>query len=326
MRLLFRVYLAGFLLISSSVAQDFSSYIHSTNQHVNQLLFYRPYTHSAMIKSSSSINIDIAQSNIFQKSENIEADFEITTIEFTYYYTHSSDIELSFNYPLYNVTAGFLDDGLDFVHETLGIATTREHEGHVNNQLRYAITDKMDKESTYLASGNPQMELKYSLYSKNEVYMSLSSGIKIPIGESENGFSSEKVDIMSGLQIQKNYDEASWLFNAHLTFNGKYNLAPDINSKEVRYFISVANQFPLEYLIPLKIFNKSNFLFHYQYSSAPYSSNDEKFGSHSNLLQFAIRTIINKQEYVDLFFNQNTIPRHNEADVTFGFSYHIKGL
>ncbi len=326
MKLIFRVYIFALFLLNQAFSQDFSSHIHSTNQHINQLLFYRPYTQPVIIKSKNSFNLDISESNIFQKSENLEADFEITTVEFTYYYVYSNKMELSFNYPLYNVTAGFLDDGLNFVHETLGIATTREHDGHKNNQLNYQIDGSVDKTSSYLASGNPQIELKYSLYSTNNFYISVNSGIKIPIGKSSNGFSSEKIDIMSALQVQKIYDEVTWILNSALTFNGKYDIDSDINSERLRYFISLANQFPLTYLLPLGFLEKSDFLFNYQFSSAPYKSDDKKFGSYSNLLQFAIRTQISKNEYIDIFFNQNTIPRHNEADVTFGLSYYFKGV
>ncbi len=321
-----RVYLVTVFLIAQSSAQDFTSHIHSTNQHINQLLFYRPYTQPAMIKNRNSINIDIAQSNIFQKSENMEADLEITTFETTFYYIYSSILEFSFNYPFYNVSAGFMDDGLDLVHKTLGIATTREHEGHINNKINFYIAGRVDKSTAYLVSGNPQIELKYSLYRENNLFISTIWGVKIPIGKSENGFSSEKVDIMTTIALQKNYDEISWLVNIAVTLNGNYNITSDINSEKIRYFLTVANQFPLDYLIPFKFTNSSSFLFNYKYSSAPYKSSDEKFGSYSNLFQFAIRTELKNQEYIDLFFNQNTIPRDNEADVTFGFSYHFKGL
>ena len=70
---------------------------------------------------------------------------------------------------------------------------------------------------------------------------------------------------------------------------------------------------------------ETSFLFTYQYSSAPYKSDDKKFNSYTHLLQFALRKNLKDKEHIDLFFNQNTIPRHNEADVTFGLSYFFKG-
>ena len=110
-----RIMLLVFILLSSLNAQPFGSPIHSTNQYINQLLFYRPYAQSPLIHDHM-INIDISQSNIFQESENLEADFGLTTLEFTYYVPLSKNLELSFNYPLYYVSSGFMDNGLDFIH------------------------------------------------------------------------------------------------------------------------------------------------------------------------------------------------------------------
>ena len=92
--------------------------MHSTNLYVNQLLFYRPYPQSTDIVKNYSMNIDLSQSNIFQKSDSIEADFELTAIELTYYVPISKKIELSFNYPLYYLSRGFMDDGLDLIHKS----------------------------------------------------------------------------------------------------------------------------------------------------------------------------------------------------------------
>ncbi len=266
-----------------------------------------------MIRDVDSFNIDMAQSNIFQKSDNIEADFEMTTFDFTYYFIVNREIEISFNYPFYYISKGFLDDFLDSVHSTLQIATTRENEGHINNQLNYKITDTIYKTESYFVTGNPQLEIKYNLYNKNEIYLSTNFGIKIPMGNSEDGFTTNKIDIMSAIQFQKNYNLLSFVTNAVVTLNATHKLSSDIISEKYRYFISQSMQF--------NFFNKSDFLFTYQYSSAPYKSHDEKFSSHTHLLQFAIRENLKDGKYIDLFFNQNTIPRHNEADVTFGVSY-----
>ena len=150
--------------------------------------------------------------------------------------------------------------------------------------------------------------------------------LKIPLGNVEDGFTSGKIDLMAGLQLQKNYDEVSWIGNFIVTLNGKRDLSSDITSEKMRYFFYLANKFPLTYLIPFDYDTKADFLFAYQYSSAPYESNDEKFSSYSHLLQFAIRNYLSDDSYLDIYFNQNTIPRHNEADVTFGLSYHFKGF
>ncbi len=314
------------ILLTQSFSQDFKRPIHSTNQHINQLIFYRPYTNSALINREDRINIDISQSNIFQKSENLEADFEITSLDFTYYYALSNSIEVSLNYPVYYIDRGFLDKPLDFIHTTLGIETTRENEGHIDNQLHYSITDQINIDSAYFASGNPQFELKIALFEANNFHISTNIGIKIPIGNIEDGFTSGKIDVMSGLQLQKNYEEVSWIANLIMTYNGERVISKDIVSKEMRYFIYLANRFPITYLLPFNIFSKTDFLFAYQYSSSPYSGGDKKFSSHTHLLQFAIRFYLSGSEHIDVFFNQNTIPRHNEADVTFGLSYNFKGL
>ena len=162
-----------------SFALEFISPIHSTNQYINQLIFYRPYTNSSIIKKTDSINIDISQSNIFQKSENLLADFEIKTLEFTYYYPVSDSIELSINYPIYYISRRILDDPLDFIHLSLGIETTRENEGHINNQLNYQI----NKDSAYFASGNPQIEMKPALYECNTFLVSTNAGISCQVGK-----------------------------------------------------------------------------------------------------------------------------------------------
>lgn len=309
-----------------SFSQDFVSPIHSTNQYINQLIFYRPYTNSAIIKKRDSINVDISQSNIFQKSENLLADFEITTLELTYYYPISSSLEFSFNYPVYYVSKGFLDKPLDYVHSTLGINTTRENEGHINNQLNYQVTDKINKDKAYFASGNPQIELKLALYESESFFVSTNIGVKLPAGNKNDGFTSGEVDFMAGLQLQKNYEKVSWIGNFIVTRNGDRELSSDITSKKLRYFAYLANKLPLDYLIPFYYHTKADFLFAYQYSSAPYESSEEKFSSYSHLLQFAIRNYLSNESYIDIYFNQNTIPRHNEADVTFGLSYYFKGF
>jgi len=314
------------LLVVQSFSQEFSSPIHSTNQHINQLLFYRPYTNSSIIKKSDSINIDISQSNIFQKSENLLADFEITTLELTYYHSLSDSLELIFNYPLYYLSRGFLDKPLDSIHSALGIETTRENEGHIDNQLNFQVTDQINKDKAYFASGNPQIEVKLALYEKEKFFISANAGVKIPLGNTEDGFSSGKVDFMAGLQLQKNYEEVSFIGNFIVTLNGDRKLSSDITSEKIRYFIYFANRLPLSYLIPFDYHTKADFLFAYQYSSSPYESSDKKFSSYTHLLQFAIRNYLDDDNYLDIYFNQNTIPRHNEADVTFGLSYHFKGF
>ena len=281
-------------------------------------MFYRPYTQSSMIKNRDSLNIDLAQSNIFQKSENLEADFEITTLELTYYYPISKEIELSFNYPFYYLSSGFLDSSLEYVHSTLGIETTRENEGHINNQITYRVTDKINKDSDYYVSGSPQIEIKYLLYEESDFLVSTNLGVKIPLGSVDNGFTNAKLGLMSGVQLQKNYETISWLVNLVLTLDGERELSDDITSNQLRYFFYLANKF--------QITDTTHFLLAYQYSSAPYEAYDDKFSSPTHLFQFALRKKLSTNNYIDLFLNQNTIPRHNEADITIGLSYHFQGL
>ena len=307
------------LLITSVSAQEFISPVHSTNQYINQLIFYRPYTQSALIKEKASINIDISQSNIFQTSTNLRADFGLTTLDLTYYYPLSDSLELSFNYPLYYTSKGFLDNFLDTVHDTLGITTTRLNDGHVANQFSYIVTDKIYKTSAYFASGNPQIEVKYALYAQDDLFASVNAGVKIPLGNTSNGFTSGKVDVMGGLQLQKNYETISWIANFNISYNGERELSSEITSERLRYFFYLANKFT----IPFEGLSTFDFLFAYQFSSAPYEGDDVKFNSYTHLLQFALRKYLEDDEYIDFFFNQNTIPRHNEADVTFGLSYHF---
>ena len=325
MYLFIKVFFLSIIAIQS-FAQEYINPIHSTNQYINQLIFYRPYTQSATQKENSSINIDISQSNIYQNSEILEADFELTTLDFTYYHRYSDKLELSFNFPFYYISKGFLDSPLDFVHTSLGIITTREHEGHINYQLNYKVADQIYKQSSYFALGNPQIELKLYLYSKNNLLISANCGVKIPLGKVEDGFTTEKFDFMGGIQMQKDYQKISWLLNVAATLNGKREISEDIDSSRVRYFVSSSNKFALSSIIPFDYKLDSDFLFTYQYSSPPYEGSDEKFSSYTHLLQFAIRNDLNNNSYVDVFFNQNTIPRHNEADVTFGLSYNYKGF
>ena len=307
------------IVSTSGFTQEFISPVHSTNQYINQLIFYRPYTQSAVIKEKASINIDISQSNIFQTSDNLRADFGLTTLDLTYYYPLSDTLELSFNYPLYYASKGFLDNFLDTVHDTLGITTTRLNDSHVANQFSYIVTDKIHKTSAYFASGNSQIEIKYALYKKDDFFASVNAGVKIPLGNTSDGFTSGKVDVMTGLQLQKNYETISWIANFNLSYNGERELSSDITSERLRYFVYLANKFT----IPLESLSGLDFLLAYQFSSAPYEGSDVKFNSYTHLLQFALRKNLKEGEYIDFFFNQNTIPRHNEADVTFGLSYHF---
>ncbi|WP_457746024.1 DUF3187 family protein [Sulfurimonas sp.] len=324
--MIFKIFFFFFFFTNLFGANEFTSPIHSTNQYINQLLFYRPYANAAIIKKKPTYNIDISQSNIFQKSTNLEADFGLTTLDLSFYYPISPNLEFSFDYPLYYVSAGFLDQPLDFIHTTLGITTTRENEGHIDNQLHFIITDKINKSSPYFASGNPQMELKYVFYKDATLHLSCNGGVKIPLGNKSDGFTTEKADVMLGFQIQKDYENISWLLNFVATKNSQFKLSNDIISHNMRYFLYVANRFPLKYLLPLNFVHNTDFLFTYEYSSAPYESSDVKFNSSTHLLQFALRKYLSHARYIDFFFNQNTIPRHNEADVTFGVSYNFKGL
>lgn len=279
-----------------------------------------------MIKSSDIFDISISESNIFQKSENLEVDFEITTLDFSYYYPISRSLEFTFNYPFYYISRGFLDNFLNSVHSSLKIETTRENEGHKDNQLQYRVTDAIYKDSAYYVSGNPQLELKYNFYRYNSLYIATNIGIKIPLGSVEDGFTTKKIDLMVGIELQKNYNQFSIISNAIVIFNGDYRLSSDIISKKYRYFLSLGSQVSVDYFLDLDFINDTSFLFTYQYSSAPYESRDEKFSSYTHLLQFALREQLDDGEHIDIFFNQNTIPRHNEADVTFGLSYYFKGL
>ena len=309
-----------------SFSQDFVSPIHSTNQYTNQLIFYRPYTNSAMIKKTDKINNDLSESNIFQKSENLLADFEITTLELTYYYPISGSIELSFNYPLYYVSKGFLDKPLNYYHSTFSMKTTRENEGHVDNQINYQVTDQINKDQAYFVSGNPQIEIKLALYERDGFFVSTNAGVKLPVGNKKDGFTSGKVDLMAGIQLQKNYEKVSWITNVIITQNGDRALSSDITSKKMRYFCYLANKLPLSYLIPFDYHSEVDLLFAYQYSSSPYESSDEKFSSISHLFQFAIRNYLSDDNYIDIYFNENTKPNHNVADVAFGLSYYFKGF
>jgi hypothetical protein len=306
-----------FFFHSLLYAQEYSSFIHSTNQYTNQLLFYRPYTQTAILKEDSFYNVDLSESNIFQKSDTIEADFEITTLEFAYWYRYSDRVELSFDYPIYYLSSGFLDDFLDSVHHSLGITTTRENDGHINNQIHF-ISGNINKTKSYVASGNPQIELKYLLYNKNKIALSSIFGIKIPLGDTDDGFSSGGVDFMGALALQKSYEKVMFLFNFAVTYNAKHRVSTEIVSKKNRYFSTLATEFNL--------YKSIDFLASYLYESAPYSGGGEKYDSASNFLQFALREKLKNGEYIDIYFNQNTIPRHNEADVTFGLSYFFKGI
>jgi hypothetical protein len=303
---------APLLLSSFLYAQEYSSFIHSTNQYTNQLLFYRPYTQTALLKKDNFYNLDISESNIFQKSDTLEADFEITTIEFAYWYRYNNNIELSFDYPFYYISSGFLDDFLDFVHHSLGITTTREHDGHINNQLHF-ISGDIDKSQSYFASGNPQLEVKYLLYYQKNLSCSSIFGVKIPLGKENDGFSSGGVDFMGAIALQKDYDTMMFLLNFAVTYDATHKVDEDIVSKEFRYFYTVATQFQL--------YRKIDFLASYLYETAPYSGGGEKYNSASNFLQFALRDNLEDGKHIDIYFNQNTVPRHNEADVTFGISY-----
>ena len=299
------------------LGKEYSSFIHSTNQYTNQLLFYRPYTQTALLKKGDFLNIDISESNIFQKSETIEADFEITTLELAYWYRYSDRIEFSFDYPFYYVSSGFLDNFLDFVHHSLGITTTRENDGHVNNQLHF-ISGDIDKTQSYFASGNPQFELKYLLFNKDNLALSSLFGVKIPLGSESDGFSSGGVDFMGALALQKTFQNFMLLANISFTYDSQHKVTEEIVSEKFRHFLTIATAFHL--------YKKIDFLTSYLYESAPYSGGGEKYDSASNFLQFALRADLDNDEYIDIYFNQNTIPRHNEADVTFGLSYFFKGL
>lgn len=314
-----------FLLIAvtEGLSENFTTPIHSTNQYTNQVLMYRPYTNTAVIQEEQHITMSISQSNIFQKSANLLADFGLTTLDFTYTAPLTKNCEFSFEYPFYYVSRGFLDKPLDFVHTTLGITTTRENQGHIDNQLTYRVTNKIAKKNPYYASGNPQIEIKYLLYNKKKLSLAMNAGIKIPLGKTSNGFTNGKVDYMYGIALQKEYHSVAWVANAVLTYNGERRLSQEIVSKRVRYFFFLANQFSLKSLLPLTFFDRWKFLFAYQYLSAPYESQDKKFSSYSHFLQFALRSCLDKERYLELFFNQNTIPRNNEADVTFGLTYHF---
>ncbi len=310
------------LVANKALAQNFTTPIHSTNQYTNQILMYRPYTTTTAIEEQHT-TVSISQSNVFQKSENLTADFGLTTFDLTHTVPVAKKITCSFEFPLYYVSRGFLDKPLDSIHKGLGIATTRENQGHIDNQINYTVTDKIAKNSPYFALGNPQIELKYLLYSKNRLSVAINAGIKIPLGKTSDGFTNGKVDYMSGIALQKEYHSVAWITNFVVTYNGKRELSQDIVSKDIRYFFFLANQFPLKPLLPFSFVDRWNFLFAYQYSSAPYSGQDEKFNSYTHLLQFALRNYLDKKHYIELFFNQNTVPRHNEADVTFGLAYHF---
>lgn len=284
---------------------------------------YRPYTSAAVIEEQQQTTVSISQSNIFQKSTNLTADFGLTTFDVTYAAPLTKNFAYSFEFPLYYISRGFLDKPLDFVHKGLGITTTRENEGHIDNQMTYTVTDKIAKSNPYFAVGNPQIELKYLFYNDNTFSVAVNAGIKIPLGKTSDGFTNGKVDYMYGVALQKEYHSVAWITNFVITYNGKRKLSQEIVSKKIRYFFFLANQFPLRPLLPFEFFDRWKFLFAYQYSSAPYTSRDKKLSSYTHLLQFALRNYLDKKRYIELFFNQNTIPRHNEADVTLGFTYHF---
>ncbi len=323
MSFLIRISFIMLFVTKELMAQSFTTPIHSTNQYINQVIMYRPYTSAAVIQEQEDVTMSISQSNVFQKSTNLTADFGLTTFDLTYSTPVTRSFAFSFEFPLYYVSRGFLDKPLDFVHKGLGITTTRENEGHVDDQMTYTITDKIEKYDPYFAAGNPQIEIKYLLYSDAKLSFAMNAGIKLPLEKTSDGFTNGRVDYMYGLALQREYDSIAWITNVVITYNGERRLSPDIVSKQIRYFFFLANQFSLKPLLPFAFFDRWKFLFAYQYSSAPYASQDKKFSSYTHLLQFALRNYLESKRYVELFFNQNTIPRHNEADVTFGLSYHF---
>ena len=318
-----RFFILFALLVSSVEAKDLTTFITSTNQYSNQLLFYRPYTHSAMIKENFSTTVAVEQSNIFQRSENLDADFGLTTLDILLEYPINERVSLSLEYPLYYFSEGFLDGFLDGVHKTLGIATTREHDGHKSGEFHYNFAGEIVEEKSFYASGNPQLEVAYLLYKSDTLFLSTRVGLKLPFAKKEYGLSSDGVDIMASFALQKNFRTFAVLLNTVVTKNAPYKLEESIIAKEYRYFFSVATQFPLRSLVEYPLLKGWDFIALYSYNTSPYSATDVKYDSPSNFMQFALRKELLKSKYIDLFFNQNTIPRHNEADVTFGIAYHF---
>lgn len=297
--------------------------IHSTNTYINQIIFYRPYAQSATMAGTPHTILTLSQSNIFQQSDSLTADFELTSLEFTQYFPAGKTFQFAFNLPLYYVSSGFMDGPLDTVHHALGITTTRENEGHVNDRSMYRIGNDIMREGDYCAIGNPQMELKAALYDSGTAAFALTAGVKMPFGKTSNGFTTEKTDYMLGLL--SDYTDASvrWTVNAYLTANGKRSVTDEIVSMPWRYFLFVGNEISLGNVFSKEPSGPFHLLLGYTYMSAPYSGPDKKFSSYSHLLQAALRAFFNAENYLDIFINQNTIPRHNEADITLGLSYHF---
>lgn len=310
------------LLCTATLQADpWGAPIHSTNTYVNQIIFYRPYAQSAAIADHPDTLITLSQSNIFQQSDTLTADFELTALEFTQFLPVWDSFQLAFNIPLYYVSSGFMDGPLDTVHRALGITTTRENEGHVNNRSRYRVGNDVMRSGHYFAVGNPQVELKAALLDSGAAAVALTTGIKLPLGKTSGGFTTEKTDYMAGVLADYSAASVRWTANASLTFNGRRSVTDEIVSEPWRYFLFIGNEISLESIVPNKMAGPFHLLLGYTYMSAPYAGADEKFSSHSHLLQAALRTFFSKGSYLDLFVNQNTIPRHNEADITLGLTY-----
>lgn len=149
-------------------------------------------------------------------------DGEISIIEAEYVRAIAPRTHLQITWPLHLHGGGFLDRTIEAFHETTGLNTARRdllsrNDMHVVARLgedRLVMVDR----GTRAGTGDPSVALRHAFVLRGRSSLVAEAGVKIPIGDDQQYFSSGEADYGVQLSWQKAYEKnalyasASWVW------------------------------------------------------------------------------------------------------------------
>ncbi len=280
----------------------------TTIQHPNRLRFYSVYPQSATIDKKFLANIALYETNDYEKENDLYFDMEITTLQMIVGYAPDDTLQIRAIVPIYHIYGGFMDNFLDWFHDTTGLLNGKRHDIDGKNRVFYTLDHLFAKKSPYTVWGNIQIEAKRVFPSFFDISQALAFGIKLPTSASLDGFGSGKADIMIGWLAQKRWQDDTLWINCNIVRNGEYHLDSLASSRDIGYFFYLGWEHRYQ--------KDRSWYLAYRYASSPFRSSHNAMDSVSNVIDLAWRI-----ENFDLFISENLAPFYNSPDITIGVAY-----
>ncbi len=288
-------------------------------QHPTRLRVYAIYPESCEIADDGKIHgsIGLFQTNDYEKEDHYLLDFGMATLQMSGSYAYSDRAQIRLTLPVHHLYGGFMDNALDWFHSFTGSLNGARHNEEGKNKIAIQAIDPdghvlIDKHAPYTVLGNLQIEHKYLLpFRTFGMHHAVTFGVKVPLSDKKDAFSTEKPDYMAGWLMQKNWRDDALFVNFNVVKLGKFSIGSLAHSLSFGYFAYVG----WEHLLG----GGRSWLLEYKFASSPYHSAYHTIDSQSNVIDLVWRHRLGKNK-LDLFISENLAPFYNSPDFTIGAS------